>query len=96
MCRAEVFPVFPAALCSGTGVAPVSRLEQESACRGGASGVAGVDDVFEAVVVGFGDLPVGVFEEEQGEYEDAGDGKCNEYRHSVVHDASFPRGCWLT
>ena len=76
--------------------APVSRLEQESACRGGAAGVAGVDDVFEAVVVGFGDLPVGVFEEEQGEYEDAGDGKCNEYRHSVVHDASFPRGCWLT
>ena len=70
--------------------APVSRLEQESACRGGAAGVAGVDDVFEAVVVGFGDLPVGVFEEEQGEYEDAGDGKCDEYGHSVVHDGSFP------
>ena len=52
--------------------------------------MAGVDDVFESVVVGFGDLPVGVFQEEQGEYEDAGDGKCNEYRHSVVHDASFP------
>ena len=41
-------------------------------------------------MVGFGDLPVGVFQEEQGEYEDAGDGKYNKYRHSVVHDASFP------
>ena len=90
------FSGFSGGAVFGYGGAPVSRLEQESACRGGAAGVAGVDDVFEAVVVGFGDLPVGVFEEEQGEYEDAGDGKCNEYRHSVVHDASFPRGCWLT
>ena len=81
--------------CEGKAVSqvrPVWRSEQESAgCSGpDGLGMAGVDDAFESVVVGLADLPVVVFEEEQGEYEDAGDGKCDEYGHSVVHDGSFP------
>ena len=70
---------------------PLSRSELVFAGWRGADGVgmAGVDGVCGAVAVDFGDFPVGVFQEEQGEYEDAGDGEYDEHGGMVVHGVSF-------